>query len=143
MDGETYLSYDRLVIEQFLAETFRGTARRFTATPKATLLITNGSGLEGLAEWYRDQLRGLGIPVSRVVTRAGPFDSSPTRLLVTGGHWQSANFYTELLHTSKHQVDRLPTVNGKEIDIELILGRDAARRYASSVLKIDDLPLGY
>ena len=143
IDDETYLSYDRLAIEQFLAQTFQGIGRRFTATPKATLLITNSSGLEGLAGWYRDQLRGLGIPMSRVVTRVGPFDSSPTRLLVTDRNWKYADFYTELLHTTKHQVDRLPRVNSKEIDIELILGRDAARRYADSVLINEDLPLGY
>ena len=143
VDGETYLTYDRLAIEQFLAETFQGIGRRLTATPKATLLITNSSGLEGLAGWYRDQLRDLGIPVSRVITRVGPFDPSPTRLLVTDSNWQHADFYADLLHTTKRQVDRLPSVNSKLIDLELVLGRDAARRYAESVFNNEDLLLGY
>jgi LCP family protein required for cell wall assembly len=136
VDGETYLSYDRFAIERFLAETFQGTERHFTTTPDATLLITNSSGAEGLAEWYRDQLRSLGVPKSRVITRVGPFDPSPTRLLVTDSYWQSADFYTDLLHAPRHQVDRLPIVDRKVVDIELVLGRDAARLHAHSIVPI-------
>ncbi len=128
VEGEGYLTYKRHHVERFLAETFNGTERSFIAAPDATLLITNSSGAEGLAEWYRDQLLALGVPEKQILLRSGPYDPSPTRLLVTGSHWQSADFYAELLHTPKHLADQLPVVGEQAVDLELILGQDAFRR---------------
>ncbi len=114
-------------VEAFLADTFGGKARVFTAAPEVTLLVTNSSGDEGLESLYRARLVSLGVPAESILVRAGAPDPTPTRVLTTAQSWQDADFYTSLLQTSKQQVDRFAQFDDRDIDVELVLGEDAAR----------------
>ena len=114
-------------VEAFLADTFGGKARVFTAAPEATLLVTNSSGKAGLEDLYKARLVSLGVPEERVMTRVSALDPTPTRVLTTAQNWQDADFYTSLLQTSKQQVDRFAKLEDREIGVELVLGEDAAR----------------
>ena len=126
VEGKNRLAIDPATVETFLADTFGGKPRVFTAAPETTLLITNSSGDEGLEDLYKTRLGLLGVPEERILTRAGAPDPTPTRLLTTARNWQDVDFYTSLLQTSKQQVDRFDKLDGHEIDVELVLGEDAA-----------------
>ncbi len=128
---------DPAVVETFLAETFGGEARVFTEAPELTLLITNRSGEGGLEARYRARLVAMGVPEERILTREASDDPSPTRLLTTTRHWQDADYYTSLLHTSKQQIDRFAEVDGTKIDLELVLGEDAGRSSLAQGLQVD------
>lgn len=130
-NGNAVLRYSPEVVEQFLASTFGGTARKFAEAPEATLLITNRSGEEGLEDWYRDRLIALGVPEDRILTRSASFDPTPSRILSTGRHWRDADFYASLLRTGKQQMDTLPMVGRSRADLEFVLGQDAAARPGS------------
>ncbi len=124
VEDRGYLSYSPREVEQFLAATFGGEARVFSEPPAANLLITNRSGQPGLEEWYRGRLEAMGVPAERLLTREASFDPAPTRLLVTGDYWQDAEYFTTLLHASKQQIDHLPVVARRRVDMELVLGPD-------------------
>ena len=126
VEGKNRLTFDERAVEQFLAETFGGEARVFAQAPAATLLVTNRSGEAGLAERYKTRLVSMGVPQEQIVTRNAEPDPTPTLILTTTQHWQDADYYTSLLDASKQQVDRFGTVEGREIDLELVLGEDAA-----------------
>ncbi|UCH25738.1 MAG: LCP family protein [Trueperaceae bacterium] len=130
-EDKGYLSYDPDEVERFLADTFGGSVRSLSERPLATLLITNRSGSSDLESWYKERLVALGVPEDSIITREASLDPSPTRLLVTSRHWHSADYYASLLHASKQQIDRLPVVQRQQVDLELILGRDAADRVSS------------
>lgn len=125
--GAEVLDYRPEEIEEFLAQTFGGTARSFAAPPDANLLITNSSGEEGLEDWYRDRLVTLGVPPERVAVRSASFDPSPSRIQVTSEYWREADYYATLLRIGKQQVDRLPLTNRQQANIEFVLGQDAAQ----------------
>lgn len=127
IEGSTQLAIDPAEVETFLASTFGGKARDFAEAPEATLLITNQSGEAGLESQYRERLVAMGVPEERIITREASDDPAPTRLLTTAEHWQDADYYTVLLQTGKQQIDRLAAVEGRAIDLELILGEDAVR----------------
>lgn len=131
--GGHVLATDPVAVEQFLAETFGGTAREFATPPEATLLITNRSGVEGLEEWYRARLLAMGVPEDGILVRNASFDPTPTRVLATANHWQDADYYTALLRTGKQQLDRLPSVDRRQADLELVLGEDAAAAFGRSL----------
>lgn len=116
---------DPEVVETFLAGTFGGTARAFRNAPEATLLISDRSGEEGLGQWYRDRLAGLGVPPERMLVREGSYDPSGTRIVAVSRSWSDADYYAELLGTGKQQVDHLDRFGGKTVQIELVLGGDA------------------
>lgn len=126
--GTVGLEPDGEGLEDFLAATFGGRARTFVEAPDATLLITNRSGEAGLEGWYRDRLVGFGVPEERILMREGSLDSAPTRLVATSQHWRDADYYADLLHASKQQVDRLPIVRAQPVGLELVLGDDAVDR---------------
>jgi len=126
IEGNGALFINDIQVEHFLAETFGGEPRIFAAPPDMTLLITNRSGEPGLAEAYKRRFMALGVEEDSVVLNEGTVDPSQTRVLTTSQHWQEADFYTSLLHTSKQQVDRFAGVDGRTIDLELVLGEDAA-----------------
>ena len=138
VEGKNRLTFDPEAVEGFLADTFGGKPRLFTSAPEATLLVTNSSGDEGLEDLYRARLVSLGVPAERIVIRAGSFDPTPTRLLTTSQNWQVADYYTSLLQTSKQQIDRFDEFDDREIDVELVLGEDAA----ASALAKASRPLG-
>lgn len=127
IEGANRLATRPSEVEQFLAETFGGEARVFSEPPKMTLLITNRSGEEGLAERYQARLSAMGVPEAQIMTREASSDPSPTRILTTTQNWQDADYYANLLQTSKQQIDRFAEIEGRAIDLELVLGEDAAR----------------
>ena len=126
IEGKGVLFIDDLQVENFLADTFGGEPRVFASPPEITLLITNRSGEPDLAEIYKRRLLMLGVDEANILLNEGSSDPSQTHILTTSQHWQEADFYTSLLHTSKQQVDRFSAVEGRNIDLELILGTDAA-----------------
>ncbi len=123
----TVLKVDPEDVNRFLATTFGGTPRTFSHAPHATLLITNRSGKPGLQDWFRSRLEAMGVPSGDILVRqeAG-VDPTPSRLLATTPAWDDADYYTSLLHTSKQQVDHLDGYDGHSVDLELVLGSDAA-----------------
>ncbi|MEX2502314.1 MAG: LCP family protein [Trueperaceae bacterium] len=126
--GAQGLIADPRTVETFLADTFGGTARSFAGAPDATLLISDRSGEEGTGAWYRDRLIGLGVPEDRISLREASFEPGSTRILATVPHWSDADYYTSLLGAGKQQVDTLERHDGREVDLELILGSDAVQR---------------
>ena len=134
VEGRNRLTFDETSVEEFLAETFGGEARVFAEAPEATLLVTNRSGEPGLAERYKSRLVSMGVPEEQIVTRDADPDPTPTLILTTTAHWQDADYYTSLLHASKQQVDRFGTVDGRKIDLELVLGENAAETALSQTL---------
>jgi len=125
VEDENYLRFDRKQVESFLADTFGGEPRTFSSAPELTLLITNRSGQPGIEDWYRRRLAAMGIPEEKLLTREASLDPAETRMLVTAASWQEADYFTSLMHTSKQQVDRLPVIGDRHIDLELVLGEDA------------------
>jgi LCP family protein required for cell wall assembly len=126
--GAAGVATDPAEVEKFLASVFGGTARRFTETPAANLLITNGSGQESIGEWYRGRLLRMGVPEERIALREGGEDPGPTRLAATLETWDEGGYYADLVHASRQQVDRLPDWQGEPVGMELILAADALRR---------------
>ncbi len=124
-DGSMGLIADPVEVQAFLASTFGGTAREFLNAPERTLLISDRSGVDGLGDWYRDRLVGMGVPEDRIVVREGSFEPSGTRILATAETWSDADYYAGLLGTGKQQVEALGWMAGSWIEIELVLGGDA------------------
>ena len=120
------LFYDVEDVETFMAQTFGGQARDFVLAPKVNLLITNRTDVESLAERYRQRLIAMGLPSDSIFARDDTLDPTPTRLLTTTAQWQNADYFTSLFQISKSQVDHIDPVEDKAIDLELILGKDAA-----------------
>jgi LCP family protein required for cell wall assembly len=115
-------------VESFLAAVFGGTAREFAGRPETRLMITNSSGRAGHGEWYRSRLVRLGVPEDRLALREGVQDAGPTRILATQETWGDADYYAELVHAGKQQIDRLPSWQGVPIGLELVLGPGALPR---------------
>lgn len=135
--------HDPRVVNEFMAATFGGVAREFTEAPELDLLITDRSGTPGLGEWYRDRLIALGVPEERVMLRSfAEADTSGTRILATLATWEGADYYADLLHASKQQVDRFQPYQRRAVELELVLGTDAAQRssFGPSVIAASELP---
>lgn len=123
--------YDPAQVNRFMAATFGGQARDFAATPDVTLLVTDRSGVPGLADWYVQRLSALGVPPDSILLRAEEEpDASPTRLLATLKSWEDADYFTEMLNVGKQQIDRFPTYQRQNYQLELVLGSDAEARSA-------------
>lgn len=123
--------YDPAQVNRFIAATFGGQARDFTETPDVTLLVTDRSGVPGLADWYVNRLTALGVPADAILLRADEEpDASPTRLLATLKSWEDADYFTEMLNVGKQQIDRFPTFKRQSYQLELVLGPDAELRSA-------------
>jgi polyisoprenyl-teichoic acid--peptidoglycan teichoic acid transferase len=120
-----HLSYNVEEVETFIAELFGGKGRTFEEAPELTLLITNRSGVEGLAEKYKERLGLMGISEDALLTTDEPTDPTPSRLLATSKHWQEAEYFSSLLQIGKQQLDSLDTFRRQQIDLELVLGEDA------------------
>lgn len=120
------LSYNPKVISEFLASKYGGVAKKFTEAPEGNLLITNRSGLVDLGERYKEQLVAMGVSEDSIFVRDGSNDPAPTRVLAVSSHWQEADFYTSLFQTGKQQIDHLGFEQGEQMQLELILGEDAA-----------------
>lgn len=135
--------YDAATVHAFMAGTFGGTARAFQASPDVTLLVTDRSGTPGMGAWYRDRLVGFGVPEDRIIVREDDVvDPTPTRMLATLASWEDADYFAELLHAGKQQVDRLQPYRGTQVQLELVLGADAAARISQpeTVLAVHDEP---
>lgn len=134
--------YDPATVHAFMAGTFGGTPRAFRDAPDVTLLVTDRSGTPGLADWYRERLIGFGVPEDRIIVREGEIDPTPTRVLATLATWDDADYYAELLHAGKQQVDRFPPYRGTQVGLEFVLGSDAAARISrpETVLAVHDDP---
>lgn len=115
-------------VERFLASVFGGTARTFTGPPEVNMMITDRSGRDGAGEWYRTRLLRLGVPEGRITLRRGREDAAPTRVLATVETWGDADYYADLVHAGKQQIDRFSRSAGRQIGLELVLGSDAVSR---------------
>lgn len=115
-------------VERFLASVFGGTPRSFSGPPEVNLMITDRSGKDGAGEWYRARLLSLGVPEGRITLRQGREDPAPTRVLATVETWRDADYYADLMHASKQQIDRFSGDTGRSAGLELVLGTDARRR---------------
>jgi LCP family protein required for cell wall assembly len=132
-EGSAALRTDPHEVEAFLAQVFGGQARALTQAPDTTLLITNRSGVPGLAETLRARLVRLGIPEVRLLTRDAALDPTPSRVLAEAGQLPAAAYYAGLLHLGWQQVHRLEAPRGHE-GLELVLGQDAATWLGELVL---------
>ncbi len=119
------VGYDPQQVETFLAELHGGTARTFSSVPEVSVMVTNRSGAEGMEEWMKDRLVALGLDEANIMVRSGELDPNPTRILATGASWNDADFLVGLLDAGKQQVDRLPSSDGRQVDLELVLGAEA------------------
>lgn len=131
------LNIDPVAVHEFMAATFGGVARDFSEAPDVDLLITDRSGTPGLGGWYRDTLIAYGIDPDNVRLRTvNSVDPGTTRLFATLPVWQDADYFAELLHADKQQVDRIAAFEGRAVEIELVLGSDGAERvtYSHAVL---------
>ena len=108
-------------VESFLAELFGGEARELTETPKASVLISNRSGVPTLAEETERILMGMGIPEAQLsVQEAAPLETS--QIITTESTLGAANYYADLLGLGVQQIDRFEDIDA---DIEIVLGQDA------------------
>jgi LCP family protein required for cell wall assembly len=130
-EGSSRLYVDPVVVEAFLASTFGGVGRQLSEPPSVTLQIVNRSERPGLGDAYRDTLLQLGVPESQLLSSEAAPDPAGTRLMVVAEHWEEADYYAELIGVGKQQIDRLPSVAGRVVGMQLILGSDAG------------VPLGY
>ena len=146
LEDDTRLLVDRLAVDRFLADTFGGTARTIAETPDTTLHVLNRSGREGLEDRYVARLVAMGVPEASIVVGTGSLDPAPTRLVATAPHWLDADFYADLLGVGKQQIDRLPSVQGRAVGLQLVLGDDAPEPGAGAtpggLLALSTLPTG-
>jgi polyisoprenyl-teichoic acid--peptidoglycan teichoic acid transferase len=120
-----HVSYNVEEVETFIAQTFGGEARTFEDAPELTLLIRNRSGVDGLAERYKERLETMGIPEKSILITEEDTEPTASRLLATTETWQDADYFASLLQIGKQQIDHLDYVDGEEIGLELVLGEDA------------------
>ncbi|MBX3142308.1 MAG: LCP family protein [Trueperaceae bacterium] len=135
--------HDPRVVNEFMAATFGGVAREFAEAPELDMLITDRSGTPGLGEWYMNRLIALGVPEERLMLRTfAEADTSGTRILATLATWEGADYYADLLHASKQQVDRFQPYQRRAVELELVLGTDAAQRasFGPGVIAAAELP---
>lgn len=125
-EGTTDLHYNPAEVERFLASKFGGSAREIVRTPDVKLLITNRSGSLGLARKVRHYLVALGIPERDLLIRQAAIDPVPTRLLVTTSTVDEAPFYADLFSVGWQQVYQLDAPAYANVDMELVLGENAA-----------------
>ena len=125
LEDDSRLLVDRARVDAFLAQTFGGTEREVAEAPQTLLHVVNRSGREGLEERYAERLAVMGVPSDRLLLSSGAVDPAPTRMLVTAPHWTDADFYADLLGIGKQQIDRLPSVAGLAVGLQLVLGEDA------------------
>ena len=116
-------------VEGFLAGLFGGQARAVAETPPVTLMLSNRSGVPGLAEQVKAELVGLGVPAKRIHVRQGERDPV-TRVVTTHAGLAAAPFYADLLGVGWQQVDRLAL----DEDLEIVLGQDAKNFYLATQL---------
>jgi len=116
-------------VEGFLAGVFGGEARRIAGTPRATLMLSNRSGLPGLGKSIKAELVGLGVPAEQVRVRQEARDPA-TRVVTTHAGLSAAPFYADLFGVGWQQVDRLTL----DEDIEIVLGQDARNFYLAAQL---------
>lgn len=125
------VTYDAAQVNRFMAQTFGGQAREFVDAPDVTLLVSDHSGVPGLADWYVQRLLTLGVPEDAILVRTqSETDAAPTRLLATQNSWADADYFASLLNVGKQQVDRFSTFQSRSYQVELILGSDAEARTA-------------
>ncbi len=122
-------------VERFLADVFGGEARQVTEAPMQRVMLSNRSGVPGLAARVKAQLVELGIPAPRIAVRRGGNDRV-TRVVTTHAGLGAAPFYADLFGVGWQQVDRLPLTE----DVEVILGQDAGQFYFVTQLAQGGLP---
>lgn len=125
LEGSGNLYADPLEVERFLAGTFGGSARTWAEAPVVDLHVVDRSGREGLGEAYVERLVAMGVPAERLVLSTGSLDPAASRLVATAPHWDDADYYVELLGVGKQQIDRLPSVAGRAVGLQLVLGEGA------------------
>jgi len=124
-EDSSALYVDRREIETFLATTFGGIGRTWVEAPEATLHVVDRSGNDGIGAAYLARLAAMGVPEERLLLTEASVDPAPSRLVVTTDHWLEADFFAAMLGVGKQQVARLPSVDGRAVHIQLVLGGDA------------------
>lgn len=123
------LGVDPKQVDAFLAATFGGHAKALAEIPDVKLLITNSSGVNGLAGAIEARLLKLGVPADQLAIRTGTEDPAPTRILADAAHWSEAGFYASLFHVGQQQVYSLEEPPGMDAGLELVLGEDAKTHF--------------
>ena len=83
-------------------------------------MLSNRSGVPGLAERVKAELVRLGLPAARIHVRRDARDPV-SRVITTHAGVAAAPFYADLFGVGWQQVDRLTL----DEDIEIVLGQDA------------------
>jgi polyisoprenyl-teichoic acid--peptidoglycan teichoic acid transferase len=125
LEGSSRIYADPRQVEGFLASTFGGTGRDWTDPPEALLHVVDRSGRDGLGEAYLERLVMMGVPAERLHLTRASVDPAGSRLVATAPHWQDADYYASLMGVGKQQIDRLPSVSGRSVGLQLVLGEDA------------------
>jgi polyisoprenyl-teichoic acid--peptidoglycan teichoic acid transferase len=125
VEGSSRLYADPREVEAFLASTFGGTGRDWSDPPEALLHVVDRSGRDGLGEAYLERLVAMGVPSERLWLTRATVDPAGSRLVATAPHWQDADYYAALMGVGKQQIDRLPSVAGRAVGLQLVLGEDA------------------
>lgn len=111
-------------VEGFLAELFGGAARPVSETPDVIVMLSDHSGVPGLAGRVREAMIEMGLPAANLRVRQGGSDPV-TRVVTTHAGRAAAPFFADLFGVGWQQVDRLAL----DEEIEVILGQDARRFY--------------
>lgn len=109
-------------VEQIVATAFGGEAREFAQAPDISLLITNRSGKEGLADFYKERLVEMGIKEDNIITQESSFDPNNSRILDTISSQEEAEYFVNLFGLARRQVNHIDSRNA---DIEVVLAADA------------------
>lgn len=124
-EGSSAAYADTHTVESFLADTFGGVARSWTAAPDAVVHVLDRSGRAGTGAAYVAQLVAMGVPEELLLLSEGSYEPAASRLVVTAPHWVEVDYYVDLLGVGKQQTDRLRAVSGRDVGIQLVLGGDA------------------
>lgn len=110
-------------VDDFLTAQFGAPARRTARLPEARVLITDRSGIPGLAREAARAFVELGLPEPAV--RVRPDLGEPTAVRVGPDSLAAGAFYGDLLHVGVTQVNQLFL----DADVEIVFGNDATSRY--------------
>ena len=110
-------------VDEFLTAQFGAPARHTARFPEARVLITDRSGIPGLAREATKAFVELGLPEPAV--RVRPDLGEPTAVRVGPSNLAAGAFYGDLLHVGVNQVNQLFL----DAEVEIVFGNDAAERF--------------
>ena len=126
-ESAAVFGYDPNQVTEFLAEQFGGTAPEITALPTAPILLTDRSGVPGLAERVKERLVAMGFEEDALFTRTSEAEPGASRIEATPAQIGDARSYAELFGVSLQGVARLGDSGDIDAEIELVLTEEAKR----------------